>query len=82
MESPTYWGAIQAAAQAGVDVVPVPSGPEGPDPDDLARAFQETGSRVFYAQPTYANPTGAQWSESTTTQILDVVRAHGAFLVE
>jgi len=82
MESPTYWGAIQAATQAGVDVVPVPSGPEGPDPDELARAFQETGARVFYAQPTYANPTGAQWSESTTTQILDVVRAHGAFLVE
>ncbi|TFB99883.1 PLP-dependent aminotransferase family protein [Cryobacterium mannosilyticum] len=82
MESPTYWGAIQAAAQARVEVVPVPSGPNGPDPDALARAFQETGSRVFYAQPTYANPTGAQWSDAATTQILDVVRAHGAFLVE
>ncbi|TFD91529.1 PLP-dependent aminotransferase family protein [Cryobacterium psychrotolerans] len=82
MESPTYWGAIQAAAQAGVEVIPIPSGPDGPDPDALARAFQETGSRVFYAQPTYANPTGAQWSDAATTQILDVVRAHGAFLVE
>jgi len=51
MESPTYWGAILAAAQAGVEVVPVQSGPDGPDPDALARAFQESGSRVFYAQP-------------------------------
>jgi DNA-binding transcriptional MocR family regulator len=82
MESPTYWGAIHAAAQAGVHIVPVPSGPHGPDPDELARAFEETGSRVFYAQPNYANPTGAQWSSSVAEKILDVVRAQGAFLVE
>ncbi|NUT98640.1 MAG: aminotransferase class I/II-fold pyridoxal phosphate-dependent enzyme, partial [Saccharothrix sp.] len=62
VESPTYWGAIMAAAQAGVRVVPVPSGTAGPDPDELARAFEETGARLFYAQPNYANPTGAQWS--------------------
>ncbi|MCU1636392.1 MAG: putative HTH-type transcriptional regulator ydfD [Cryobacterium sp.] len=82
MESPTYWGAILAAAQAGVHVVPVPSGPDGPDPDELARAFEETGSRVFYAQPNYANPTGAQWSPAVAQRVLDVVRANGAFLVE
>jgi DNA-binding transcriptional MocR family regulator len=82
IESPSYWCAILAAAQAGVQVVPVPSGRSGPDPDELARAFAETGARVFYAQPTYANPTGAQWSPQRTERILEVVRAHGAFLVE
>ncbi|WP_125778309.1 PLP-dependent aminotransferase family protein [Antribacter gilvus] len=82
MESPTYWGAITAAAQAGVEVIPVPSGPDGPDPDELARAFEETGARVFYAQPNFANPTGAQWSIAGAHQILDVVRTYGAFLVE
>ncbi|HYI33714.1 MAG TPA: PLP-dependent aminotransferase family protein [Glaciibacter sp.] len=82
VESPTYWGAIHAAAQAGVHVVPVPSGPDGPDPAELARAFEETGSRVFYAQPNYANPTGAQWSATVADQVLGVVRDHGAFLVE
>jgi DNA-binding transcriptional MocR family regulator len=82
VESPTYWGAILAAAQAGVRVVPVPSGPEGPDPEELARAFDETGARLFYAQPNYANPTGAQWSANVGAQVLDVVRRHGAFLVE
>lgn len=82
IESPTYWGAICAAAQAGVRVVPVPTGPEGPDPAELDRAFAETGARLFYAQPTYANPTGAQWSTERADQVLDVVRAHGAFLVE
>src|SRR6478752_6441668 len=82
MESPTYWGAITAAAQAGVRVVPVPTGPDGPDPGELARAFDETGARVLYAQPTYANPTGAQWSTERAEQVLAVVRDHGAFLVE
>jgi DNA-binding transcriptional MocR family regulator len=61
MESPTYWGAILAAQQAGVRIVPLPSGPAGPDPVELARAFEETGARVFDAQANYANPTGAQW---------------------
>jgi DNA-binding transcriptional MocR family regulator len=82
MESPTYWGAITAAAQAGVRVVPVPTGAAGPDPADLARAFEETGARLFYAQPTYANPTGTHWSAERAEQVLDVVRHHGAFLVE
>jgi DNA-binding transcriptional MocR family regulator len=82
IESPTYWGAIVAAAQAGVRVVPVPSGSSGPDPDDLARAFDETGARVFYAQPNYANPTGVQWSSRQAEQVLEVVRARGVFLVE
>ena len=82
MESPTYWGAIAAAAQAGVQVVPVPSSTRGPDPDDLARAFDRTGARAFYAQPHFANPTGAHWSPDLVDQVLDVVRRHGAFLVE
>ncbi len=82
VESPTYWGAILAAAQVGVHVIPIPSGPNGPDPDELARAFEETGSRVFYAQPNYANPTGVQWTDSVAEQVLDIVRVNGAFLVE
>ena len=82
LESPTYWGAITAAAQAGVRVVPVPTSPLGPEPDQLARAFDETGARLFYAQPTYANPTGAQWSTERAAEVLSVVREHGAFLVE
>jgi DNA-binding transcriptional MocR family regulator len=82
IESPTYWGAITAAALTGVKLVPVPSGPNGPDPGELARAFDASGARAFYAQPNYANPTGAQWSAERAEQILDSVRAHSAFLIE
>lgn len=82
MESPTYWGAIQAATRAGVRIVPVPSGGEGPDPEELSRAFASSGARLLYAQPSYANPTGARWTPDRARQVLEVVRAHGAFLVE
>lgn len=82
IESPSYWGAILATAQAGVHLVPVSSGPTGPDPEDVARAFEETGARAFYTQPNYANPTGTQWSAETARQILDVIRTYGAFLIE
>ena len=82
MESPTYWGAILAAAQAGVEVIPIPSGANGPDPQELIRAFEETGARAFYAQPTFANPTGIQWSPGLAGDVLDVVRRYGAFLIE
>ena len=82
VESPTYWGALHAAAQAGVELVPVPSGPHGPDPAQLERAFEETGARLFYAQPTYANPTGAQWSRELAAEVLAIARRHRAFVLE
>ena len=82
IESPTYWGAMLAAEQAGVTLVPVPSGPHGPDPDEVERAFDRTGARAFYAQPTFANPTGAQWPSATSDAILELVRRRGAFLIE
>lgn len=82
IESPTYWGALLAAEQAGVTLVPVPTGPDGPNPDDVERALAATGARAFYAQPNFANPTGTQWSPETGRAVLDTVRAHGAFLIE
>ena len=82
MESPTYWGAVLAAHQAEVRPVPVAGDTEGPDPDQLGRALRETGARALYVQPNYANPTGAQWSVDRARAVLDVVRQHGAFLVE
>lgn len=82
VESPTYWGAILAAVQVGVTLVPVPTGPGGPDIAALDRAFTETGARGFYAQPTFANPTGVQWGTTHADAVLDTVRSHGAFLIE
>lgn len=82
IESPTYWGALLAAAQVGVRVVPVPTGPGGPDPEELDRALASTGARVLYAQPNFANPLGGQWGPQRIDEVLEVLREHGAFLIE
>lgn len=82
VESPTYWGAILAAHQAGVRPVPVTSDDEGPDPAQLDRSLRETGARAVYVQPNFANPTGTQWSPDRAEAVLDVIGRHGAFLVE
>ncbi|OYO11913.1 GntR family transcriptional regulator [Enemella evansiae] len=82
IESPTYWGAILAARQAGIRLIPIPTGPEGIDADELERALRRTGARVLYAQPTFTNPTGALWSADLRDRVLELVRRHGAFLIE
>lgn len=82
IESPSYWGAMLAAEQVGVQLVPIASGPHGPHPADVERAFAETGARAFYAQPNFANPTGAQWSPETAHAVLETARARGAFIIE
>ncbi|KQP53734.1 PLP-dependent aminotransferase family protein [Agreia sp. Leaf283] len=82
MESPTYWGAIAAARQAGLRVIPVARGSHAPSASELDDAFASSGARLFYAQPHFANPTGAQWSRDERRDILAVVRARGAYLIE
>ncbi len=82
VESPTYLGAIAAARAAGLRLVPVPMDADGVRPDLLADAFKRTGARLFYCQPTHANPTGAVLSPPRRAAVLDAARAAGAFVVE
>jgi DNA-binding transcriptional MocR family regulator len=82
VESPTYSGAIAAAVAAGLKLVPVPMDAEGVRPDLLEEAFARTGARLFYCQPTFANPTGAVLSPGRRAAVLEVVARAGAFMIE
>jgi DNA-binding transcriptional MocR family regulator len=82
IESPSYSGALAAAQAAGLRLVPVPMDEDGVRPDALADAFRRTGARVFYGQPTYANPSGAVLSPDRREAVLAAVVAAGAFLIE
>lgn len=82
MESPTYAGALGIARAAGMVVVPVPTDAEGVLPDALAAAFRATGARVFYCQPTLANPTGSTLSLARRRAVLAAAEAAGAFVIE
>lgn len=82
VESPTYTGAIAAATNAGLRLVPVPMDEEGVRPDALAQAFARTGARLFYCQPTFSNPTGSVLSPARRAEVLEIVSRAGAFLIE
>ena len=78
MESPTYSGAIALARFAGVRIVELPMGPEGPDPEALL------GEKVklVYLMPERQNPTGVTASAARRDAILEAVAATGALLIE
>ena len=82
LESPTYLGAIAAARAAGLRVVAVPTDDSGLRPDLLRAALARTGARVAYAQPLYANPTGATLARERRGAVLEALAGAGAFLVE
>jgi len=82
VEAPTYLGALAAARAAQLRVVPVPTDDEGVRPALLAEAFERSGARLFYAQPTFANPHGATLAPARRVAVLDVVGAAGAFVIE
>ena len=82
VESPTYLGALAAAMGAGLRVVPVPTDAEGVRPDLLAEAFRRTGARLFYCQPTYANPAGTVLAPERRRAVLAAAAGAGAFVLE
>ena len=82
VESPTYVGALAAAQAAGLRVVPVPTDQHGVRPDHLADAFHRTGARIFYCQPTHANPTGAVLAPERRAAVIAATARASAFLIE
>lgn len=82
MESPTYWGAIAAARQAGLRIVPVARRSRASLAGDLEEALAASGARIFYAQPHFANPTGRLWNAGDRSAVVDLMRARGTYLVE
>jgi len=81
-EAPTYLGALTTARAQGLQPVPVPADEHGVRPDLLADALQASGARLVYLQPLFANPHGATLAAERRAQVLEAVRAAGAFLIE
>ncbi len=82
MEAPTFWGAIAAARQAELRIVPLAREGDAVPPGALDAALATSRAKLFYAQPRFANPTGAVWSDAQAAETMAVLRAHGAYLVE
>jgi GntR family transcriptional regulator/MocR family aminotransferase len=78
MESPTYPGALALARFAGVDIVPMPMTPDGPD----VSLVRERRAKLVYVMPERQNPTGVTASETRRREVLEAAIDAGALVVE
>lgn len=61
----------------GIEMVPVPMNPDGPDVDACAALTEADPSiKGMWAVPTYSNPTGVTFSEEVTKGLLSMPAAH------
>lgn len=85
--SPCYVGITGAARLLGIEVVPVPEGGDGLDPEAVARvarATREAGKRprALYLVPDFSNPSGDCLDVATRHRLLEVAAAERLLILE
>ncbi|WP_161139608.1 PLP-dependent aminotransferase family protein [Propylenella binzhouense] len=81
-ENLTYSGMLALATQAGYELRGVLMDGGGLVPEDLERAFRQTGARVLYAMPTLQTPTSAVMPAERRDAIAEIIARHDAYLIE
>jgi DNA-binding transcriptional MocR family regulator len=81
-ENLTYSGMYALASQNGYRLRGVLMDSHGLIPEQLDRAFRETGARVIYCMPTLQTPTGSIMPAQRREEIVEIVERHDAFLIE
>ncbi|GGM47369.1 GntR family transcriptional regulator [Micromonospora sonchi] len=84
---PTYVGLTGAARLVDMPVLPVASGAEGVDREDLARCVAEARAaglrpRALYVMPDFANPTGLSMPEEGRRALLETAEREDILLLE
>ncbi len=66
----------------GIEMVPVPLGPDGPDLDEVRRLVADDPAvKGMWVVPTYANPDGAVYSEAVTRTLVEMPTAAPDFRI-
>lgn len=78
----TYPGFKLLAEAHRLELVAVPAGTEGPDPDALATLCKRRRVKALYAMLTMHNPLGWVMSASRRRALVAVVRRHGLIVIE
>ena len=78
VESPSYSGALALARFSGVEMIPLPVGPEGADPTPLLGRR----AKLVYVMPERQNPTGVTMGSAAREAILDAATGAGALVIE
>ncbi|WP_407642715.1 aminotransferase class I/II-fold pyridoxal phosphate-dependent enzyme [Desertihabitans brevis] len=73
---PGYDRHFSICAHLGIEMVPVETGPHGPDPDEVARLVAADDTiKGIWVVPTYANPSGAVYDEAVTRALVSMPAA-------
>jgi len=78
----TYPGFRVLAEMLGLELVPLPLGPQGTDPDALAALCRRRAVKALYTMPTLHNPLGHVMGERARRRIASIARAHDLLLIE
>jgi DNA-binding transcriptional MocR family regulator len=81
-DSPGYYPLFAKLKLAGVNMVGVKRGAEGPDADDLAQKAKASGARFFFTQSLAHNPTGGSLTLGRAHEILRVAETFDFIVVE
>lgn len=87
VSSPCYVGITGAARLLDLAVVPVPEGPDGPDPDIVAAVAAEVRAggrrpRALYVVPDFANPSGLSMAVAQRRRLLEVAAEADLLVIE
>jgi DNA-binding transcriptional MocR family regulator len=83
IESPTFYGALQALENLGLKAVEVPSCPRGGvDLDRLAQALALHRPAACWLMTSFQNPLGSLMPEEKKRAVVDLLAAHGIPLIE
>ena len=82
VESPSFFGVIDALRTTGARVLPVPVDEDGLDTDALEQLLRRHEIRVLAVQPRLHNPTGRNLAPERRRHLIELARRHGFFVLE
>lgn len=83
VETPTYYGLLQAMSEQGLRVIEVPNRPGlGIDPDRLSELLERHAVRAAVLVPNFNNPVGSLTSDEAKRAIVAACAAHGTVVIE
>lgn len=83
IESPTYFGILQAIEALGLRALELPTDPvKGIDLDALEKAIGQGGIKACILAPTYQNPLGFRMSDEDKHRAAEILARHNVPLIE
>lgn len=82
IDSPGYYPLFAKLKLAGVRMIGVRRGADGPDPEDLAAKAQASGARYFFTQSLAHNPTGGSLKLGRAHEVLRLAETLDLTIVE